>query len=184
MKSLERGDIIRIKSVKFPDQMHRIWKKSVVLQAENPLILANYDVEVVNADGSEGIFQGLAICIFFQDEWFNTILLYNDQGRLKEYYINIASPYQLDQEHQTLTYIDYDIDFIVTPTLEYVIVDEDEFADHQECFHYPDCIVKKISQAVVGVEERIRTQQDPFHPVFAQYWYQSYQSLKRGDGRM
>ncbi|SFI58583.1 DUF402 domain-containing protein [Thermoflavimicrobium dichotomicum] len=184
MKLINRGDVLQIRSLKYPDRFHRLWKESVVLQNDDPLIAANYNVEVLENGGEKWFFQGLAICVFSRHEWFNTIMLYDEQGNLNRYYCNIASPYQLDPVKKQLTYIDYDIDFVVDPTLQYRLADVEEYVQNRVRFSYPEMVLIEVGQAVEALKMKIELKEPPFHPDFAKYWYKSYLSLKRGDELM
>jgi uncharacterized protein len=180
MPSLNRGDIVRVQSYKYPNQFHRVWKKSIVLKVGEPIILANQNVEVVESDGREWIFPGLAVCCFFKEEWFNSVMLYKEEGGLKEIYCNLATPYQLDASQKILTYIDLDIDFIVHSDLTYQIVDQGEFVRNWIRYAYPTEIVSQVERTIAELKKKIEQKQSPFHPSFAEDWYQEYDLLERG----
>lgn len=174
---LKQGDTIRIESYKHGGTLHRAWKKSVILRSEDPLILANQDVEVVEKDGDEWIFPGLAICRFSRQDWFQTVILYDEEFRLKRYYCHIASPCRIDSESGTLAYIDYDLDLSVGPDLKAEWLDEDEFSENRIRYGYPDEVLKSIAEARRQLEERIHRREEPFSPEFAPYWCKRYLSL-------
>lgn len=176
---LKTGDIVRIESHKYRNRIHRIWKQSVILKVGEPLILANYNAQVIERDGKEWIFPGLAICCFSKHQWFHTVLLYDEKFQLKQYYCNMASPYEFDSNGYTLTYIDYDLDLIADPDLHYYWVDEDEFAHNSICYQYPASVIKQIRRAQSQLEEAIHRQEEPFTPEFATTWYHQYHSLNK-----
>ncbi|SEN73309.1 DUF402 domain-containing protein [Lihuaxuella thermophila] len=176
---LQSGEIVRIESYKHGKKIHRIWKESVILKHGEPLILANYNAQVVERDGKEWIFPGLSIVHFSSQQWFHTVLLYDEQFRLKNYYCNIASPYQfVDGRPKTLTYIDYDLDLIVEPDLGYRWVDEDEFRENSVRYRYPAGVIEQVKLARRQLVEAIHQREEPFTRDFAQTWYHQYLSLK------
>jgi protein associated with RNAse G/E len=180
--SLQKGDIIRIESWKYGHLPHRFWEKSVLLHIGEPLLLANEDVQVVESDGSEWVFPGIAICYFSKYYWFNVILLYDKDPQLKSYYCNIASPYQLDAYQKTLSYVDYDLDLTAEVNLNFRWVDLEEYEHNSERYKYPSRIRQLVAHAQEQLEAIIRRREEPFTPEFAEYWYHQYISLKRRDG--
>jgi uncharacterized protein len=169
---MDKGDIVRIESRKHDGRLHRVWKKSVVLSPDEPLILANYDVEVIESDGQEWVSPGLAICQFHRNEWFHTILLFDEREKPCRYYTNIASPCQV--KNSVITYIDYDLDMIADVHLRYRWVDQEEFEANRRNMRYPKNVVSEVERAVKRLEERIRRRQTPFTPSFVRQWYHQY----------
>jgi protein associated with RNAse G/E len=165
--------------MKYPHKPHRLWKESVVLQAEEPLIVANQDVVVVEGDGKTWMTKGLAICLFSLEDWFNSIILFDQEKQLTHYYVNIASPYSFDSDQMILTYIDYDLDFIISPSFEYDIVDQTEYRKNKVRFSYPDEIDKKVCLAMKSVIDRIHQREDPYNRAFVDYWLRSYLSIQK-----
>lgn len=180
MDQLTRGDVIQVLSMKHGNHMHRLWKESIVLSADDPLIIANKDVVVLESGKREEfIFPNLSICYFSKRDWFNIVLIFDQQDRLERYYCNIASPYKFDIQRGLLTYIDYDLDLIVDPILNYRWVDEDEFIRHQTIYQYPHSVITEVNEARFQLEQRVQLHQEPFTPTFATEWYHQYLSLKK-----
>lgn len=179
MNQLTRGDVIQVVSLKHGNHLHRLWTESIVLQAGDPLIIANKDVVVLESGKKEFVFPNLSICYFSKQDWFNIVLIYDQQDRLEKYYCNMASPYQFDIQRGLLSYIDYDLDLIADPILNYHWVDQDEFIEHQKVYHYPPSVMKQIDKACLQLEQRIQLRKEPFTPTFATEWYHQYLSLKK-----
>lgn len=173
---MNKGDIVRIESWKHDGSLHRVWKKSVVLFPGEPLILANLDVEVVESDGREWVSPGLAICQFHRNEWFHTILLFDEQEKPCQYYTNIASPCRI--ENGVISYIDYDLDMIADVDLRYRWVDQDEFEANRRKMNYPIEVVCQVERAVKRLEERVRRREAPFTPSFVRKWYHQFLLFK------
>ncbi|WP_164491586.1 DUF402 domain-containing protein [Staphylospora marina] len=180
--NLKQGDTIRIESFKHGGTFHRAWKESVILRPEDPLILANHDAEVIEKDGRERIFPGLAVCHFSRRDWFHTVVLFDGEYRLKQYYCNIASPFWL--EGKTLRYVDYDLDLVAEPDLTFRWLDEDEFSANRILYGYPDDLVRRIHDARNRLEERIRGREEPFGPGFAPFWCKRWFEWTNRKGKM
>lgn len=178
-----RGETVRVESYKHQDVLHRVWKSSVILHEDDrQLVIANEDVEVIQPDGREDVFAGVAITIFPKDEWYNTVFVYKDSDKLRYYYSNIASPVTLDRTKNVITYIDYDLDVITYSDLRFEIVDQDEYVVNQVRYAYPPQVMQKIKQSVHKITHLIKFKSAPFAPEIAPYWFRQYRSLIRGDG--
>ena len=79
----EEGAVLRIESYKYGEHFHRMWKKSVVLKSGEPLIIANENVEVVEADGRKWRFPGLTIGCFHRTEWFHTLVVFGEDEHFR-----------------------------------------------------------------------------------------------------
>lgn len=168
---VKSGKVLSIVSFKHNGAFHRSWSRSVVLDPGEPLLLANRNVEVLESNGERWVTEGLAICQFYRYKWFNIILLM-EKDRLQRYYCNIASPIQIDKG--TLTYVDYDLDLIVDPSLNYTWLDEEEYQHNQKRMAYPEKLAQQIRQAASELERKVQLHQPPFHPEFVRQGYHQY----------
>lgn len=175
--SLKVGDQIRIESYKHGDRFHRRWKTSTILKVGEPLVIANVDVQVVEADGTEHVFPDLAICFFSKVDWFHPVILFDSAAQVKQYYVDIASPYEWDECTKTLKYIDYDLDLIIQPDFSYEWIDQEEYQSNKVLYQYPALIEKRIAEEKLKLEQRVKKQQPPFSNEFARYWYHQSQSI-------
>ncbi|MDA8352858.1 MAG: DUF402 domain-containing protein [Firmicutes bacterium] len=169
------GDRIRIESRKYDGGFHRSWLQSVVLKTQDPLLVANRDVQVTESDGSQWFTKGLAICQFHRDEWFNTIVLFDARGSYR-FYCNLASPYTWQQG--VLVYTDFDLDLLVEADGSYRWLDREEFEQNRRLYSYPPQLVKRIREAALQLEERVRSGEAPFTPGFVRTGYHLYLSYK------
>lgn len=171
----EEGTVIRIESYKHGEQLHRTWKKSIVLESGEPLIIANYNVEVVEKDGREWIFPGLTIGRFHRSNWFHTLVMYGKDGPVR-FYTHIASPYRY--RDGVLFYIDYDLDLVAARDGSYQWVDREEFDRNRVRYDYPDEVLKKIEEAVRHVERLVRRREEPFTSEWVNRCYHRFLSYK------
>src|SRR5690625_427735 len=121
--------VIKINSFKHDGSFHRSWENSVILsQTESELIGANENALVTEKNGHQWRTTEPAVFYFPRHDLFNVIGLIKYDGT--HYYCNISSPFML--ENETLSYIDYDLDIIVTPSFSYELVDQTEYLYHQQ----------------------------------------------------
>ncbi len=175
--SLKVGEPIRIESYKHGNRFHRMWKESIVLKIDEPMIVANCDAQVVEATGDEHIFPGLVIGFFSKIDWFHTLILFDSEDRVDKFYVNIASPYQLDERTKILQYVDYDLDLILNPDCSYTWVDQEEYQLHSVLYQYPESVKKRIAKEQMRLERKIKHRQPPFTIPFAEYWRHQYRLI-------
>lgn len=165
------GDQIKIKSYKHNGSLHRVWDSSTILQkGATSWIVGNDQVMVSEADGREWKTREPAICTFGKGQWFNTIGMLREDG--VHYYCNIGSPYRW--HNSSLEYIDYDLDVKVFPDRTYVILDEDEFAEHKEMMAYPEHVLRKIDHGLSELLSLLYQQKGPFEPEYVERWYERF----------
>ncbi|MGI6125979.1 MAG: DUF402 domain-containing protein [Planifilum sp.] len=171
----EEGAVLRIESYKYGEHFHRMWKKSVVLKSGEPLIIANENVEVVEADGRKWRFPGLTIGCFHRTEWFHTLVVFGEDEHFR-FYTHIASPYRY--RDGVLSYIDYDLDLKVDRDGRRRWVDREEFEQNRVRYSYPDEVLENIEQAVRRVDRLARERKEPFTLEWVNRWYHRFQSYK------
>lgn len=89
--------------------------------------------------------------------WWTAI--WND-GRSYDLYVDIITPPVWDGD--TVTMIDLDLDVQRSLDGAVTILDEDEFAHHQELYGYPQEIVDGARVATDDVAARLRRREEPF----------------------
>ncbi|MFD1428132.1 protein associated with RNAse G/E [Kroppenstedtia sanguinis] len=165
MQTIRAGDILRIESRKHGGLFHRSWKRSVVLDPGEPLLLANRNVEVTESDGRKWLSKELALCQFHRNHWFNTIIRIDPTGS-HHFYCNIASPYSL--ERQGLVYTDYDLDLWVEPDRTTRWLDRDEYEINRRRLGYSREVTHHVEAAVAELEHLVATGSEPFTSGFVQ----------------
>ncbi|MFC4077679.1 DUF402 domain-containing protein [Salinithrix halophila] len=176
MKECKTGDILRIESYKHNGKLHRTWERSIVLEGGDPLLLANRNVRVTEADGRQWISRNLAICQFHRTKWFNTIVLFNFRKKYR-WYCNIASPCRLEAER--LIYTDYDLDLSVDETGKARWLDRNEFEENRRRMAYPQHVIREVKRAAAELDDRFRAGREPFTPAFVQAGYHRYLSYEK-----
>ncbi|WP_176391787.1 DUF402 domain-containing protein [Marininema halotolerans] len=160
------GEFLRIDSFKHDGGFHRSWNRSLVLDAGEPLLLANHNVHVTEEDGSMWISKGLAICQFHRTRWFNTIVIFNGDNKNPQYYCNIASPCHL--EGKRLVYVDYDLDLMVDGTGCARWLDQGEYEVNRHKMNYPEEVVCQVENAQAELQTLFSEGRDPFNSTFVQ----------------
>ncbi len=156
---LEIGQEIFIQSFKHDGSLHRTWAKGFVIEVTNKqLVVVTNQSTVTEADGRRWITREPAICYFYPDRFYNVICMIRKTGVY--YYCNLASPCIYDGE--ALKNIDYDLDVKVFPEGNYKILDENEYALHQEEMNYPDELKIKIARTLDKLISDITECNSPF----------------------
>ncbi|OZI10821.1 nucleoside tri-diphosphate phosphatase [Bacillus sp. FJAT-42315] len=169
------GESIQIHSYKHDGNIHRVWEETIVLKANNNLVIGGNDHTIVTeSDGRTWVTREPAICYFHARQWFNIIGMLRTDGVY--YYCNISSPFVYD--HEALKYIDYDLDIKVFPDRSYILLDEDEYKQHSKQMNYPDVIDKILKRNIDHLIYLIHQQKGPFSQEFIDKWYAKYLSYQ------
>ena len=172
---LSKGMHIVIQSYKHNKTIHRVWKKSVVLEStQSYVITANDKTKVIEADGRTWHSKEPAICIFFDDYWYNIIAMLKEDGI--HYYCNLASPYIYDEE--AIKYIDYDLDIKMYPSKRIRVLDSQEYEDHKLKMHYPNEIDTIIQYYLKELKMKLQKNEFPFNDSQILAYYDMYLNIK------
>jgi protein associated with RNAse G/E len=168
-----------IKSFKHNGHIHRLWRQNWVVPSEalteqhreeSIIVLINRQTPIEESDGKQWISRVPAVSFFLPGEWFNVVALLENSG--VRYYCNVASPpYRYDR---VLTYIDYDLDVIRTSDGNRHVVDQDEYEQHKQLYHYPQHVQNKVRQGLHALLGRMEKGQQPFHDEIAQRYYREW----------
>jgi uncharacterized protein len=173
---LLKGASVIVCSFKKDGSFHRLWENTIVVeQTENHIIVGNSKAMVTESDGRYWEAREPAITIFFKDAWFNIIAMLRPTG--VHYYVNIASPFVLQQEN--ITYIDFDLDVAMNPSNIIKILDEGEYLRHQESMNYSKDLDLQIKKSLNEVLEMCRARVYPFNDEVIIKLYDQYLSLSK-----
>lgn len=173
--SLQVGSKVEIHSYKHDGSIHRMWETSLVLHnAEDTLIVANDRTQVTESNGRNWITEEPAICHFYSEYWFNIIGLIRDVGIV--YYCNISSPYEYN--NGILSYIDYDLDVLVSPDGTYQVLDKEEYENHKQMMNYPEKLDQTLQKNLNTLIQWIEQQKGPFTPERTATWYEHYVAIR------
>ncbi|HWI50518.1 MAG TPA: DUF402 domain-containing protein [Symbiobacteriaceae bacterium] len=102
---------------------------------------------------------------YWTGRWY-TIALDISGGLGQGYYCNINLPPLLQGDR--VEWVDLDLDVLVTPDLQWRVVDEDEFAANSRRYGYPPEVVAGARRAVAEVVALVEGRQFPFDGKWAE----------------
>lgn len=165
---ISKGMSVSIQSYKHNQKVHRVWKNTEILEInDNLLVTAHKRAKVIEDNGRTWYTKEPAICYFYEDKWFNVIVMFKKDGIY--YYCNLSSPYLFDGEG--VKYIDYDLDVKVFPDGTYRILDENEYNYHLKKMKYPEDVIKIIENELKVLIETIKRKEAPFNSEYVQRHY-------------
>lgn len=175
-----------IKSFKHDGHLHRVWEQNWLVPhaelldihaKENMIIVINEQTPIIEASGKKWISRVPAVSFFIPGCWYNIVALIEDTG--VRYYCNIASPvYSSDG---IMTYIDYDLDVIITIDGRCIVVDEDEYEQHKQLYHYSAEVEEKVRGGLNSLLDRIEMKREPFHAQQVKLYYARWAELYKED---
>lgn len=152
---------IAIHGYKFNGWLYRTWEfPTIIEETDDYICVSSKGSMVITADKKKAdVFHHSKILVptiwyFYKKKWFNIIVF--QKNKRVEFYVNIASPYLI--EENTLKYIDFDIDFkIIGQDLQMIKkLDENEFEVHKTKYSYPDSLINKIKIAEAEIIEMFK----------------------------
>lgn len=168
---LRTGDSVFVQSYKHNGSLHRTWSKAQVIDVQEDFVVVVTDhTWVVEADGRRWLTKEPAICFYYFKRWFNIISMVRKAGIY--YYCNIASPSLYDGE--AIKNIDYDLDVKVFPDETYMILDQNEYAYHQEKMNYPESVKKIIDRELKALLKKIESKEPPFNSAYINEYIMRY----------
>lgn len=167
MCALKEGDIFSLESLKHDKQLHRRWETNEVLYIDEQILIGTNDQTIVQ-EPAEKEWRTKERAIFYLDKryWFNVIILFT--GTNHYYYCNLCSPFIY--ENGKVHYTDYDIDIIVQASGAYKVVDQVEFIQNSQQYHYPEAIIERLTADQVILEAWIKQAKGPFAAEFIPTW--------------
>jgi len=176
-----------IKSFKHDGSLHRVWFENWIVPSdrlhpdhgsEKVWILINEHTTIREADGREWVSRVPAVSFFLHELWYNVVALIEEDGI--RYYCNLASPpYRYDE---VLTYIDYDLDVLVTPDGKWIELDKDEYALHKAEYKYGPAVEERVESAMEALQAAIRDRKFPFGDEQVRYYYEQWKFPKQPSG--
>ncbi|QGQ98597.1 DUF402 domain-containing protein [Paenibacillus psychroresistens] len=165
-----------IKSFKHDGHLHRMWLENWLVPAnllhpdhtaESMMVLVNSHTKISEADGRDWVSKIPVVCFFIPGQWYNIVALLESGGI--RYYCNIASPVYCSQD--VLTYIDYDLDVILTSNGNKQIVDQHEYERHRINYRYSKIVESKVQAGLDDLIRRIDNKMPPFHDELVWAYY-------------
>lgn len=137
------GDVVYVQTYKHDGSRHRTWSSATVLDVDETKIVAiTYKTWVVESNKRKWFTREPAICFYYFNRFYNVMAMIRKHGIY--YYCNLASPIAYDEE--ALKNVDYDLDVKVYPDGNIVLLDEDEFEQHQKEMNYPEALIELVEE--------------------------------------
>lgn len=138
------------------------------------IVLDNDDVIVLYSDkgtrvdevrkNSHWISHYAAYKVLPKNGLYNFIIVEKENGN--EYYCNLASTPAITDN--SVDYIDYDIDIVLSPDGDITVYDVEEFHERRVQHNYPDDLVAELLKEQTTVEKALHERSGFFDPEFYQ----------------
>lgn len=104
--------------------------------------------------------------LFPRDLWWTAS--FNADSARTEIYCDVTTPVDWPSPHE-VTMIDLDLDVCRRPDGAVIVLDEDEFAEHQVKFGYPAEIVAESRRTTMWLQAALADGTEPFATVYRSY---------------
>jgi uncharacterized protein len=106
------------------------------------------------------------VLLFPRDVWWTAS--FNTEPARTEIYCDISSPVRWLTPRE-VTMVDLDLDVVRRRDGEVVLLDEDEFAEHQVKYHYPDDVIAASLESAAWLQVALADGTEPFATVYRSY---------------
>jgi uncharacterized protein len=116
-------------------------------------------------DGPAVIFEHSQVMLFPRREWWTATFTANPPGTI---YCDITTPVSWPSPHE-VTMVDLDLDVYRQRDGQVVLLDEDEFAEHQVRYGYPPDVIAASRRTAAWLQEALADGREPFANVCRSY---------------
>jgi protein associated with RNAse G/E len=153
---------VAVRVLKYDGALHRRWRARVSRREESLLILdAAFEEEVRHAQLGLISRGTVSIEYYWLDRWYNVFRFLEPSGGVRNFYCNVNMPPTFDG--YTLSYVDLDIDILVSPDFSYEILDLDEFEINALRYKYPANVRERARRALEEIVALIEARAFPFN---------------------
>jgi protein associated with RNAse G/E len=162
IESEEYTEAITVRTYKYNGTEHRHWRAQLTWRENSLLILSAKFEEEIRHPLLGIIERGtLSTEFYWLDRWYNIFCFHQPSGEFLNFYCNVNVPPVFYRN--VLSYIDLDMDILVSKDLSYSVLDEDEFAANTARFKYPLDVQRKAQQALRQLITLIESRHFPFN---------------------
>jgi protein associated with RNAse G/E len=152
---------IVVRSFKYDGAEHRRWHARLLRRSNSLIELdAEFEREIRHQLLGTIVSGTRSLEYYWLDHWYNVFRFMEPTGELLYYYCNVNVPPVFDRSG--LSFIDLDIDILVTPDLSYRILDEDEFEMNAARYNYPLEVRLRARRALDELVALIESRRFPF----------------------
>ncbi len=159
------GRDVRVVFTKFDGSLH--WHQTMQYLGEDEhgtWLGARPDLRPSGVSEPPVVFAEPFVQLVPQGQWWTAV--FNDAPARTEIYCDIASPPEWKHPGE-VTMIDLDLDVVrLRADQRVLIVDEDEFAEHQVRYGYPAEVITEAERAAAWLLEVISANAEPFGSVY------------------
>jgi len=142
-----RNRTLTVRSLAYDKSLRREWTAELISQTSSRIDLVGVFESTIEHRDLGRIDAGTVSYEFYwPDRWYNIFRFEYPDGKLRNYYCNVAMPPVLSET--ALEYIDLDIDVLVWPDREPIVLDRDEFEENRVALSYPSDIVEKAEKSL------------------------------------
>lgn len=152
---LRRGDIVTVRAKKSDGTVYRWWRARVESSHGDRIVTVSRVGDAVKGPAGGWSMKHAQRTIYWFDRPYNLTEMYEKDGRLKQVYVHIATPAQI--QGTTIEYTDLELDVVRRPGQPVRVVDEDEFCAACTEYGYTDEFQVSCRQAVNRAVELART---------------------------
>lgn len=153
-------ELITVRALKYDGRLHREWRARLV-RVEGPLVVVEGEFEETVEHTQLGTIARGTVSTehFWTDRWYS-IFRFRAPDKTLRHYCNINRPVSFDGE--LLTFVDLDIDVLVSPGTTYRVLDEDEFEVNAARYHYSRDVRVRVRRALAELIDVIERREFPF----------------------
>lgn len=166
---------VEIQGYKHDGRMHRIWDSPYcVYEDSSYIVLCSNNIKVIEHDFRVWYTKEPAVMLFFKNRWMNIVAMFKKNGLT--YYVNLASPYIVD--NSIIKYIDYDLDIKLFPNNKIRLIDVKEYALNKKIYDYSEDINTILKFNVEEINSLMKKREFPFNDDIIKEYYEKYKAIK------
>jgi uncharacterized protein len=152
---------VTINSRKYDLTIRRSWQARLIETKGSLLVFVGVFAEGVQHPDLGRISSGtISYEYYWLDRWYNVFRFHEPDGTFRNWYCNINMPPKF--EGSVLDYVDLDIDILIWPGKEPIVLDEDEFEENAALFNYPEEVITGSRTGLALLQRDIEAQAFPF----------------------
>ncbi|HEX6124035.1 MAG TPA: DUF402 domain-containing protein [Pyrinomonadaceae bacterium] len=152
--------MITVNSRKYDGTIRRSWTCEIAEQSDSLLVLVGeFDDDVMHSHLGHIKKGTLSYEYYWLDRWYNVFRFHEPSGSLRNFYCNLNMPPEFSGG--ILDYVDLDIDILVWPDYDYVLLDHEEYERNAKVFGYPAEVDAKVEAGLKELLELIETRSLP-----------------------
>ena len=161
------GEDVRIVYRKYDGSLH--WNMTMKRLGEDEHgVWTGADASVTwrKGDGPPVLVGHANVTLFPREAWWTAS--FNAEPARTEIYCDISTPVRWPDPHE-VTMVDLDLDVVRRRDGLVALLDEDEFAEHQVKYGYPDEVIRHSLEAAEWLRVALGNGTEPFASVFRSY---------------